>query len=86
MAWPHMSLSHGHHFCTIFGLFVMFARDFFSQLGQEDDYQRVCTCLYDEDKASVKLDDGGNVRCEFYDGKVLSGKYAEYKIRDTYMP
>ena len=59
---------------------------FFSQLGQEDDYQRVCTCLYDEDKVSVKLDDGGNVRCEFYDGKVLSGKYAEYKIRDTYMP
>ena len=55
-------------------------------MGQEDDYQRVCTCLYDEDKASVKLDDGGNVRCEFYDGKVLSGKYAEYKIRDTYKP
>ena len=61
----------------------MFVCEFFPQLG-EDNYQRVCTCLYDEDNASVQRDDGDKARCEYFDGKVISGKYPEYKIRDLY--
>ena len=50
------------------------------EMGQ-DDYRRVCTCLYGDDKTSVMKNDSGEERCDYYDGKVLGGKGSEYVQR-----
>ena len=34
----------------------------------------------------MERDGDGKARCEFYDGKVLSGKYAEFKERGNDKP
>ena len=34
-------------------------------------------CLYKDDRATMERDGYGKVRCEYYDGKVLSGKFGE---------
>ena len=41
----------------------------------------MCTCKYEDDRATVERDADGKARCEYYDGKVLSGKYVELKER-----
>ena len=40
------------------------------QLGKGN-YQRVCTCLYEDDRATAERDGDGKVSCEYYDGKAI---------------